>query len=276
MPASQTTPVIDAGPFTLRPPDSQDAAALLRACQDTSAVHWTNIPVPYFPETAAQWIREHTYDPVNAQAWWAHPTWSIVRTAPAHWIGIVEVRPLDHGAVDLALLIEPEHRQLGIATQAIRAVCEWSFDVLGAQVIRWSTPAGNDAAVALARRVGFTIHQDVQRLGFVQRGIRRDAITGDLLPSDIAENKPRRRNLGGPELTAREGEVLRWLARGAGNREIGNALQITENTVKNHVRSILEKLQAGTRLEAVMIGLQSGLISIPPATGTSPKGAGNR
>ena len=53
------------------------------------------------------------------------------------------------------------------------------------------------------------------------------------------------------------------LARGESNRAIAAALGISENTVKNHVRSILEKLQATSRAEAVVIGLSQGLTSLP-------------
>jgi DNA-binding NarL/FixJ family response regulator len=55
-----------------------------------------------------------------------------------------------------------------------------------------------------------------------------------------------------PQLTGRELEVLRLVAQGLNNREIGRQLFITENTVKNHVRNMLEKLHVHSRLEAVM------------------------
>jgi two-component system NarL family response regulator len=57
--------------------------------------------------------------------------------------------------------------------------------------------------------------------------------------------------------------VLRHLTRGQSNRAVAADLGISENTVKNHVRSILEKLQAKSRAEAVVIGLRQGLTSLP-------------
>ncbi|MBA2738831.1 MAG: response regulator transcription factor, partial [Nocardioidaceae bacterium] len=57
---------------------------------------------------------------------------------------------------------------------------------------------------------------------------------------------------GVPRLTDRELQVLAEMARGSSNREIARVLFITENTVKNHVRNILEKLQLHSRMEAVM------------------------
>ena len=63
-----------------------------------------------------------------------------------------------------------------------------------------------------------------------------------------------------PRLTVREIEVLRLVARGMNNRDIARELFISENTVKNHVRNILEKLQIHSRMEAVMVAVREKLI----------------
>jgi len=63
-----------------------------------------------------------------------------------------------------------------------------------------------------------------------------------------------------PRLTDREIEVLKLVARGMNNRDIAKELFISENTVKNHVRNILEKLQIHSRMEAVMIAVRENLI----------------
>jgi DNA-binding NarL/FixJ family response regulator len=61
-------------------------------------------------------------------------------------------------------------------------------------------------------------------------------------------------------LTPREVEVLRLLALGVGNKEIAARLNISEHTVKFHVASLMGKLDAETRTEAVTTGLRLGLI----------------
>jgi NarL family two-component system response regulator YdfI len=61
-------------------------------------------------------------------------------------------------------------------------------------------------------------------------------------------------------LTPRETEVLRLLASGLGNKEIAVKLKISEHTAKFHVASILGKLGAASRAEAVSIGMRNGLI----------------
>ena len=64
------------------------------------------------------------------------------------------------------------------------------------------------------------------------------------------------------ELTEREMDVLRLLAKGMTNKEIAEGLVITERTVKFHVSSILRKLDAGNRTEAVSIAAQHGLVDL--------------
>ncbi len=63
-----------------------------------------------------------------------------------------------------------------------------------------------------------------------------------------------------PRLTEREREVLRLVARGMPNKEIAVTLFISENTVKNHVRNILDKLQLHSRMEAAMFALRENLL----------------
>ena len=62
------------------------------------------------------------------------------------------------------------------------------------------------------------------------------------------------------ELTPRELEVLRMLAEGLGNRQIASRLGISDHTVKFHISSILDKLGAATRTEAVTMGIRAGMI----------------
>ena len=63
-------------------------------------------------------------------------------------------------------------------------------------------------------------------------------------------------------LTPREMEILNYVAQGLLNKQIANELGISEQTIKNHVTSILRKLNANARTEAVILALKRGLISI--------------
>ncbi len=64
------------------------------------------------------------------------------------------------------------------------------------------------------------------------------------------------------DLTAREVEVLRLMARGQRNKQLAALLNISEHTAKFHVSSVLAKLGARTRTEAVTIGVTRGLVAI--------------
>ena len=74
------------------------------------------------------------------------------------------------------------------------------------------------------------------------------------------DSEPRAQEVPAPKLTDREMQVLKLVARGMNNRDIAKELFISENTVKNHVRNILEKLQIHSRMEAVMIAVREKLI----------------
>ncbi len=75
-------------------------------------------------------------------------------------------------------------------------------------------------------------------------------------------SQERQQQVPAPRLTDREMEVLRLVARGLGNREIAKELFISENTVKNHIRNILEKLQLHSRMEAVVYAVREKLLEI--------------
>ncbi len=63
-------------------------------------------------------------------------------------------------------------------------------------------------------------------------------------------------------LTSRELEILKMLAKGPTNKQIGHALGISDNTVRNHVLKIIEKLEVSDRTEAATTAIQRGLITV--------------
>ncbi len=69
-------------------------------------------------------------------------------------------------------------------------------------------------------------------------------------------------HMGEPELTSRELEVLRHLAGGNRNRDIGDLLFVSEETIKAHVKNIMEKLGASDRTEAIAIAVRRGIMQL--------------
>ena len=253
-------PVLSDGVVLLRPPRADDAPRIAKGCQDPLISRWTSVPTPYSLADAQAWIAAHSpIGPEGIEAWWASPTWAIT-LEDDHWLGTIDLR-LDHAdGATVGYLVAPWARGRGVATRSLRLACRWGFTALGLRVIQWRAHVGNEASRAVATRVGFRISTEHQRLAISAKGERHDAWFADLLPEDLSEpGNPRRRSSASPRLTAREQEVLDLMAAGRSNRRIAEELGISENTVKNHVRRILEKLQASSRMEAVVTGVQQGL-----------------
>ena len=80
--------------------------------------------------------------------------------------------------------------------------------------------------------------------------------------SAMIKKEEQKEEVPAPRLTPREMEVLEHVAQGMNNREIAKALFISENTVKNHVRNILEKLHLHSRMEAVVYAVREKLLEI--------------
>ena len=78
----------------------------------------------------------------------------------------------------------------------------------------------------------------------------------------LAKRAEEKQNIPAPKLTDRELEVLKLVAQGMSNKEIADDLFISENTVKNHVRNILEKLHLHSRMEAVVYAVREKLLDI--------------
>lgn len=79
-----------------------------------------------------------------------------------------------------------------------------------------------------------------------------------LIPGSVAERLAGR--MSSSELTGRELEVLRQIVDGKSNKEIGNALNISEATVKSHINNILSKLGVSDRTQAATTALQRGIV----------------
>ncbi len=80
-------------------------------------------------------------------------------------------------------------------------------------------------------------------------------------PGENARARPAAAGRVDRRLSSREIEVLALISEGLGNREIGDRLFVSEETVKSHLRKILAKLRARSRAHAVALGIRRGLIA---------------
>ena len=90
--------------------------------------------------------------------------------------------------------------------------------------------------------------------------LRAVAAGQNWIPKEVASQLASRKLL--EELTSREVEVLNKLAKGLSNKEIADALNISEYTVKDHLKNILAKLRVADRTEAVTTSIQRGIIHL--------------
>lgn len=124
----------------------------------------------------------------------------------------------------------------------------------------------DDARVVAALRAGAIgyVRKDSEPevfLAAVRAAARGQAALDPAVAGSVLQDLVR----GGPlaeELSEREKDVLHQLAHGRTNREIAQALHVSEETVKTHVGNILSKLQLSHRTQAVIYALKQGLVSI--------------
>jgi DNA-binding NarL/FixJ family response regulator len=93
----------------------------------------------------------------------------------------------------------------------------------------------------------------IETIRLVHAGYRR-------IPPEIAQEIAE--HAADDEITPRELDVLRAIAKGNSNKIIASSLSISEHTVKNHLKSILSKLDASDRTHAVMIALRRGILEV--------------
>jgi len=117
---------------------------------------------------------------------------------------------------------------------------------------------------ASCQQIAAAIQAASEELVVLQQDIVDDILDESLLEegegSDVEGSDSRDMEPLVEELTRREVEVLRMVAAGLGNREIASRLGVSEHTIKFHVSSILGKLGAASRTEAVTCGIKRGFI----------------
>ena len=152
----------------------------------------------------------------------------------------------------------------GEGTEATRQI----RDINGEAAVLLLTGTDDPTVVASALDSGcsgfVSKDRDLDDLTSAIRAVARGAA---VFPADLlarALSPPTDKAGVGSDLTGREREVLTLLATGSSTDEIGSTLFLSLHTVRNHVRNILTKLHARTKLEAVVIAARAGLVDLRP------------
>jgi DNA-binding NarL/FixJ family response regulator len=137
----------------------------------------------------------------------------------------------------------------------------------GACVLLVTGHEGNQSVVAEALEAGCSGFVSKERSVAELAAAIRAAVHGAaVFPADLLASVARRTATGKTtgDLTAREREVLNLLAQGCSTDEIQQQLFLSQHTVRNHVRNVLNKLGARTKLEAVVTAARAGLVDLRP------------
>ncbi|MGC2741558.1 MAG: response regulator transcription factor [Candidatus Angelobacter sp.] len=206
------------------------AAVASRAMNGVNVISDSKISLPRFAASKAEILVADLDTPAAAAA-----MLDLLRDAPA-------------GAASVALIDDPDPA--------------WVRSALGASANAIISRDANseDMQMALqAASAGFVLLHPTSVHGLLQNnemGEMDNISSEDLAHEGIAHEDM------AEDLTVRESEVLRLVSRGMGNKEIAVRLAISEHTAKFHISSILGKLRAGSRTEAVSLGIRKGLIPI--------------
>ena len=185
------------------------------------------------------------------------------------------------------LKFEPDMTVAGLAKNGLEAVTQFRELKPDVVLMDLAMPELDGAGAILAIRGEFpdarilvltTYDNDESVFRALENGAKgyllKDCSTADLLAairkinaggthvSERAAARLAERAMAGGPLSAREIEVLKWIAEGKSNKEIAALLFISEGTVKTHVLSIHEKLGCADRTEAVVTAIKRGILKV--------------
>ncbi|MFD8731603.1 MULTISPECIES: GNAT family N-acetyltransferase [Streptomyces] len=166
----------------MRPFGPQDTYRVHAACQDPDIRRWTVIPSPYRLTDAELFTAK-----LAPTGWRDDSSYSfaLVLQESGTLAGALCIdRRSRPGTYEVGYWSTKEHRGRGYVTEAVLGSARWAFTALGADRLEWRAEIGNVASRAVALRAGFRLEGD-QRSGLLNKGVRRDAWTAALLPSDL-------------------------------------------------------------------------------------------
>jgi two-component system NarL family response regulator len=159
------------------------------------------------------------------------------------------------GGVEATRIIKREFPHIGIIALTMYEEQQYIFDLVRAGATGYLLKDSDSAQI-------------VKAIESIYRGesLIHPSVASKILAefSLLAQKKGKKASWVEHDLTEREITVLRLVADGKTNKEIANALDLSEKTVKNHVRNIFHKLQVYDRTQAAILAIRKGLIELEP------------
>ncbi|MSQ76831.1 MAG: response regulator transcription factor [Nitrospiraceae bacterium] len=159
------------------------------------------------------------------------------------------------GGVEATRIVKRELPHIGIVALTMYEEQQYIFDLVRAGATGYLLKDTDSAQIVSAIKA-------------INRGesLIHPSVASKILAefSLLAQGKGRKRPGAEHDLTEREITVLRLVADGKTNKEIANNLDLSEKTVKNHVRNIFHKLQVYDRTQAAILAIRKGIIELNP------------
>lgn len=145
---SGTTPVIEVGGLTLRPPAHEDISWVFDACQDPEISRWTEVPWPYKAHHAVAFVTDR-----SDELW----RYVITATETGELYGAIALKWFDSesGRGEIGYWLEAEARGKGVLSRALAGLEAEAADRLGARELVLRIAVGNERSIAVAHRNGY-------------------------------------------------------------------------------------------------------------------------
>jgi RimJ/RimL family protein N-acetyltransferase len=172
---------IAAGWLTLRPFTRADIPWVYEVLLDPVLQGFMQIPSPYRLEDAAAHVGQ-----MYIAGWddGRRAEFVAEETATATRLGRVGLRLGERGAAEVGYWVDPRARKRGVATAAVRAVCQWAVTTAGIELIEWRCEAGNVASRRVAEKAGFLVEATLRQRR-LRDGVRVDEWVGSLLRDEV-------------------------------------------------------------------------------------------
>jgi len=172
-------PALDGSRVRLRPWRPDDATAVHAACQDAELQRWTEVPVPYLPEHAEQFV-----GPAAAETWaGGGASFAVEEPADGGLVGAMTLFGVRDGVGSIGYWTVAGRRGRGLTGEALRVLSGWALDGVGARRVELIADPANTGSCRTAESAGFRA-EGVLRQRYLHRGVPGDVVLYALLAGD--------------------------------------------------------------------------------------------
>ncbi|TDZ44291.1 GNAT family N-acetyltransferase [Mycobacteroides franklinii] len=163
--------------LVLRAVTAADEAAIVEACNDPEIAYYLPLPVPYTSDDARNFIAKSAQDWVDGNRY----GFGFFVAETGELVGTCSLMSVTPGVLEVGYWSTSRYRRKGLTAEAVRRLCQWGFEALGAHRIEWWAVVGNEGSRAVAEAAGFEMEGLLRRRSY-RREEPADWWVGGLLP----------------------------------------------------------------------------------------------